>query len=91
MRSIDECFRKKLLRKVEPSKKKAEESLKIAEAHPEEAEQALSAGAKRMAISGAYMGWFHSSRAVLFRDGIREKSHYCIELYPENLCQIRLS
>ncbi len=24
---------------------------------------------------------FHAARAVLFRDGIREKSHFCIEQY----------
>jgi uncharacterized protein (UPF0332 family) len=24
---------------------------------------------------------FHSARAVFFRDGVREKSHYCIGLY----------
>ena len=27
------------------------------------------------------MVWFHAARAVLFRDGIREKSHYCVEQY----------
>ena len=83
MKRIEECFRKKLLRKVEPSDRKAEESLELAASYLEEARQASSAGAKRMALSGAYMVWFHSSRAVLFRDGIREKSHYCIEVYLE--------
>ncbi|MHB8118937.1 MAG: HEPN domain-containing protein [Methanothrix sp.] len=29
----------------------------------------------------AYLAVFHSARAVLFRDGVREKSHYCIGLY----------
>lgn len=32
-----------------------------------------------------YMVFFHSARAGLFRDGIREKSHYCIEIYPDLL------
>ena len=35
----------------------------------------------RSAISSAYLAVFHSARAVLFRDGVREKSHYCIGLY----------
>jgi len=26
---------------------------------------------------------FHSARAILFRDGYREKSHYCIARYLE--------
>jgi uncharacterized protein (UPF0332 family) len=29
----------------------------------------------------AYLAVFHSVRDVLFRDGVREKSHYCIGLY----------
>jgi uncharacterized protein (UPF0332 family) len=32
----------------------------------------------------AYMGYFHAARAVLFRDGVREKSHYCIGVYLES-------
>jgi uncharacterized protein (UPF0332 family) len=32
-------------------------------------------------IASAYMAMFHAARAVLFRDGIREKSHYCIARY----------
>jgi uncharacterized protein (UPF0332 family) len=26
---------------------------------------------------------FHAARAILFRDGIREKSHFCMERYLE--------
>jgi uncharacterized protein (UPF0332 family) len=32
----------------------------------------------------AYMGYFHAARAVLYRDGVREKSHYCIGVYLES-------
>jgi uncharacterized protein (UPF0332 family) len=46
-----------------------------------EAEKNLQAEALRSAISSAYLAVFHSARAVLFRDGVREKSHYCIGLY----------
>ena len=34
----------------------------------------------RSALSSAYLAVFHSARAILFRDGVREKSHYCIGL-----------
>ena len=34
---------------------------------------------------------FHASRAVLFRDGFREKSHYCIARYLEALYKGKLS
>jgi len=46
-----------------------------------EAEKNQEAEAYRSALSSAYMAVFHSARAVLFRDGVREKSHYCIGLY----------
>ena len=29
----------------------------------------------------SYNGYFHAARAILYRDGLREKSHLCIELY----------
>ncbi|NLH21235.1 MAG: HEPN domain-containing protein [Methanothrix sp.] len=41
----------------------------------------MEAEALRSALSSAYLAVFHSARAVLFRDGVREKSHYCIGLY----------
>ncbi|WP_292367782.1 HEPN domain-containing protein [Methanoregula sp. UBA64] len=41
------------------------------------------AGAVRSALMAAYMGYFHAARAILIRDGIREKSHYCIGVYLE--------
>lgn len=36
-----------------------------------------------VAIISAYAAMFHAGRALLFRDGISEKSHYCLILYLE--------
>lgn len=69
------------MRKVEPSRSKSEQSLHQAREWLSEAEKNLQAEALRSAISSAYLAVFHSARAVLFRDGVREKSHYCIGLY----------
>jgi uncharacterized protein (UPF0332 family) len=38
----------------------------------------------------AYMGYFHAARAILFRDGVREKSHYCIGVYLEYYCEKKM-
>ena len=81
MKNIDDCFERGLLRKVEPSRTKCEQSLLQAGEWLSEAEKNLEAEAYRSALSSAYMAVFHSARAVLFRDGVREKSHYCIGLY----------
>lgn len=81
MKSIDDCFDRGLLRKVEPSKIKSQQSLRLATDWLREAEANLEVEAYRSALSSAYLAVFHSARAVLFRDGVREKSHYCIGLY----------
>jgi uncharacterized protein (UPF0332 family) len=67
--------------KVEPSRIKSEQSLIQARDWLSEAGKNLEAEAYRSALSSAYLAIFHSARAVLFRDGVREKSHYCIGLY----------
>jgi uncharacterized protein (UPF0332 family) len=79
--TLEECFGKGLLRKVQPSAAKARESLRQARVWQEEAGKAFGAGVLRSALLAVYNGYFHAARAILFRDGFREKSHYCIELY----------
>lgn len=49
----------------------------------EEAKRNLENEAYRSAQISTYIALFHSVRAILFRDGIREKSHYCIGIYLE--------
>lgn len=39
--------------------------------------------AYRSALASAYLAFFHAARTVLFRDGVREKSHYCVGVYLE--------
>ena len=41
----------------------------------------IDSGAYSSAQLSIYLVFFHAARAVLFRDGIREKSHYCIGIY----------
>lgn len=81
MKNIDDCFERGLLRKVEPSRIKSEQSLLQAREWLLEAEKNLEVEAYRSALSSAYLAVFHSARAILFRDGVREKSHYCVGLY----------
>ncbi|OPX69644.1 MAG: HEPN domain protein [Methanoregulaceae archaeon PtaB.Bin108] len=73
-----------LLRKVRPSAKKAAGSLEQARIWLQEAHITHQAGAHRSALVATYMVYFHAARAILFRDGVREKSHGCILLYLES-------
>ena len=81
---LDECYERGLLRKVTPSNDKAMQSLAQAREWVTEAGYDCDADALRSALMAAYMGYFHAARAVLFRDGVREKSHYCIGVYLES-------
>jgi uncharacterized protein (UPF0332 family) len=66
---------------VEPSVTKSIESITEAREWLSEARKNMAAEAYKSAISSLYLAIFHSGRAVLFRDGMREKSHYCIGVY----------
>jgi uncharacterized protein (UPF0332 family) len=58
-------------------------SIKRAEEWLEEARKNLAYGSYRTSLMASYMVMFHAARAILFRDGWREKSHYCIARYLE--------
>ncbi len=72
-----------LLRRVVPSKEKGLLSIKRAEEWLSEARKTLEFSSYRSSLIASYMAMFHAARALLFKDGWREKSHYCIARYIE--------
>ncbi len=76
-----ECFEQGLLRKTTPSEEKGMMSLGKSRAVLEEAEKNLGVEAFDSCVTSSYMAMFHAARAILFRDGFREKSHYCLARY----------
>ena len=80
---FNDCIREKLLRKIPPSKEKAEESINAAKKWLEEAEKGIENEAFNSSIMASYLAIFHSARSILFFDGFREKSHYCVARYLE--------
>ena len=80
---FEDCIREGLLRKIPPSKEKARSSIAAALKWLGEAEKDLSAEAFNSSVISSYLAMFHSARALLFLDGFREKSHYCIARYLE--------
>ena len=81
IRNLDDCFRFRLLRKISPNKYKSEKSLDIAEKRLKQGFLALEHDFFQFAVLEAYMAMFHASRALLYRDGIQEKSHFAIYVY----------
>lgn len=80
---FDDCIKEKLLRNIPPSKEKAEGSIKAANKWLEEADKDFNGEAFNSSVMASYLAMFHSARAILFFDGFREKSHYCLARYLE--------
>jgi len=78
---LKECFEKELLKKDIPDIEKAKKSIEIARHKLENANKALNAQIFEDAVIDAYTSMFHASRAILFKDGIKERSHYAIYVY----------
>jgi uncharacterized protein (UPF0332 family) len=81
LNELERCFESGMLRHVTRSKIKSDRSISEAREWLEESKKNLDAGSYRSTISSSYLAVFHAARSILFWDGIREKSHYCIGVY----------
>lgn len=81
IRNTEDCFKLRLLRKINPDKSKSEKSMEIAESRLKRAKEALKLNIFDFVILESYMSMFHASRSLLYKDGIQEKSHYAISVY----------
>ena len=81
--NINDCLRKRWLIKENPDLEKAKQSVEISKAKLQEAELALKANLIESAIVFSYASMFHAGRALLFKDGFREKGHVPLLIYLE--------
>jgi len=85
IRNLEDCFRFRLLREISPDREKSKKSLELAKKRLNEAEILLKLPGKikifNYVILESYMAMFHASRALLYKDGIQEKSHFAISIY----------
>ncbi len=81
MSEVAECFVKGLLKKGKPDLGKARLSLKVSEQNLDDAATQINAGLAKWAFIAAYTSMFHAARALLYRDGVKERSHYCLCAY----------
>jgi uncharacterized protein (UPF0332 family) len=80
---LDKCFEKNLIRKTLPSSEKALKSIEKSKKWLKEARKNFEAGLFDSCLISSYSAMFHAARALLLKDGFREKSHYCIARYIE--------
>jgi len=81
--TLRECFASRKLRRIRPDRLKAQKSLEAAVTKLERAKSLLRDGHNDAALLYAYSCMFGAGRAVLYKDGIQEKSHYCLAKYLE--------
>ncbi|MEK6861704.1 MAG: HEPN domain-containing protein [Nanoarchaeota archaeon] len=79
--NIQECLENGLLKKDKPSIEKAKKSIKISKLKLEKAENLFKLKILDMAEVNIYSSMFHASRALLYRDGLKERSHYALYIY----------
>ena len=82
--SLEDCIRDGLIRSIPKSAVRAENSIVAAEKWLREARATLVAGAYNASMMCSYLVMFHSARSILYRDGYRKKSHYCVARYLES-------
>lgn len=83
MGKADECFEKKLLTSSSPSIGLARKSLKQARIFLIDAEDMVKFKKERMGVIALYNAFFHTARSLLFKDGVKERSHFCVARYIE--------
>lgn len=84
LNEIERCIEKGLLRKIPPSIHSAKAMFDKAEKILVEAKAHLKEGKLFSASVIAYLAMFNAAKALLLKDGYREKSHYCVARYLES-------
>lgn len=77
----DECFKRRLLIRIEPDRGLVLTTLDMARSDLEESEMNYDNGRFVWSLIQAYTSMLNYARAVMFSEGVREKSHACAVEY----------
>jgi len=76
-----ECFQKRLLRRTNPDPFKVTKALEMAEMKKQRSQDLFENDFFEESIVSSYTSMFQAARALLFHDGVIEKSHACVVAY----------
>jgi len=79
--NIDDCFRKGLLKRSCFPDNIIGKEIENSKKHLKNAYQCIRDGMLDLAVVSVYTAMFHAARAILFKDGIKERSHICVMIY----------
>lgn len=77
-KDFEDCLKRNKLLKFAAAKKLVRQELKTAGEDLKTASGSLKRGSDKWATIQAYYAMFHTARALLYSEGYREKSHYCL-------------
>ena len=83
--SIDECFTRGMLKKVESEMAKIKGSINLANHYLERSKGNIAVDYADVAFLMAYNAMFQLVRALLFDHGVKERSHYCAIKYLKKI------
>ena len=81
IKTVEDCFKFRILRKINPDLEKSKKSIEIVNERLKQAKKAIKVELYQFAVLESYMAMFHASRALLYKDGIQEKNHYAVYIY----------
>lgn len=79
--NLNDCLSQGLLREYHFPQNTAKKELSNAKKHLKNARICIRDKMYDLAIVSIYTAMFHTARAVLFRDNLKERSHICVILY----------
>ncbi len=79
--NLEECYEKRLLKRGRPDGLKSMKAVDMASDAIIQAERLMEHGFYEQARLYSYTAMFQGARALLFKDGIFERSHYCVIEY----------
>ena len=81
MKTAAECFEDGKLKRTKKELEQVKNSIEQAEHYLDRAVGVLKSEFPDVSFLMAYNAMFHAARALLFRDGVKERSHYCMIQY----------
>ncbi len=84
MNEIEKLIREEQLKKDKSDIRKAKRSVETAEFFIEKAKKLFDLKIFDLSLVESYSAMFHSARALLFRDGFKERTHYAVYAYIKN-------
>ena len=78
---LKDCFSDGLLRKAALPPEVYAKEIENAERHIDNALFCIEGEKYDLAVVSVYTSMFHTARSILFKDGLKERSHVCIIIY----------